>query len=408
MICTTCGHENPPHLIFCQECGQRLGARIDPPIPPPPPAPPAGAGSAHPALAGDPVGAKVSPLATPFANLAAAPGPALPQTVRCRACDVPNPAGVRFCTSCGAQLSEVGPEALHTARASGASIAAGASGSTAPRPGFGRLVAIAKSGADGESFPLLELLDIGRTEGEIVVAEDPYLSPRHARIVRSGGKFVLRDLGSTNGIYLRLMPSRDMNAMSTANEPRRKKEGEKVLPATGTSSCEVAVPLRDQDLILVGQQVLKFEVIPQATVGYGPASEHGTLLFGSPASPRYARLSQRSVEGIALDVHYIQKMETVLGRESGDLVFTEDPFLSRRHAAVRLIEHAEQNGSALTTGAISTEPISFALVDLGSSNGTFLRIRKDVDLRSGDQFRVGQQLFRIDLETGHDSEAERS
>ncbi|MCL2778738.1 MAG: FHA domain-containing protein [Polyangiaceae bacterium] len=400
MICATCGHENPPHLIFCQACGKRLSPRIDLP------APPTGAGSAHPALAGDPVGAKVLSLATPFENISATKSPAQPPGVRCHACGMPNPAfanDVRFCTSCGAKRSDADPEPLHTTREG---IAAEASGSIAPQPDFGRLVAIAKSGADGESFPLRDLLDIGRTDGEIVVAEDPYLSPRHVRIVRSGGKFVLRDLDSTNGVYLRLMPSRDMNA---ANAMSRKNEGEKVLSASGTSSCEVAVPLRDQDLILVGQQVLKFEVIPQSTVGYGPASEHGTLLFGSPASVRYARLSQRSVEGITLDVHYIQKMETVLGRESGDLVFTEDPFLSRRHAAVRLVE---QDGSTLAAGAIPTQPISFALVDLGSSNGTFLRIRQDVDLRSGDHFRVGQQLFRVEFETDehgeHGSETERS
>src|SRR3954471_9009473 len=34
MNCTTCGRETPPHLTFCQECGQRLGPRIAPPTPP--------------------------------------------------------------------------------------------------------------------------------------------------------------------------------------------------------------------------------------------------------------------------------------------------------------------------------------------------------------------------------------
>jgi hypothetical protein len=41
--------------------------------------------------------------------------------------------------------------------------------------------------------------------------------------------------------------------------------------------------------------------------------------------------------------------------------------------------------------------IQFALVDLGSSNGSFLRIRNEVDLVAGDHFRVGQQLFRVDI-----------
>ena len=34
VICTTCGRENPAHLSFCQECGQRLAPRIVPPTPP--------------------------------------------------------------------------------------------------------------------------------------------------------------------------------------------------------------------------------------------------------------------------------------------------------------------------------------------------------------------------------------
>ena len=161
---------------------------------------------------------------------------------------------------------------------------------------------------------------------------------------------------------------------------------------------EVAVPLVDQDLILVGQQVLRFEVLKEGEGGFGPAQEHGTLLFGSPAAPRYARLCQRTVEGIARDVYYIRKVETVLGRESGDVVFTEDPFLSRRHAAIRFLS---RDGSPRPAGRLATprprEP-RFALVDLGSSNGTFLRIRGDVELAPGDHFRVGQQLFRVDFD----------
>ena len=34
MICTTCGRDNPSHLTFCQECGQRLAPRVAPPTPP--------------------------------------------------------------------------------------------------------------------------------------------------------------------------------------------------------------------------------------------------------------------------------------------------------------------------------------------------------------------------------------
>ncbi|MCW5838035.1 MAG: FHA domain-containing protein, partial [Labilithrix sp.] len=251
----------------------------------------------------------------------------------------------------------------------------------ATTPERGRLVVIAKSGADGPSYPFGDLIDIGRAEGGVVVAEDPYLSPRHVRIVWSNGKLLLRDLGSTNGVFLRLAASRDTS-------PRR-----------GSDSPEIAVPLADQDLILVGQQVLRFDILKEAEGGFGPAQEHGTLLFGSPAAPRYARLCQRTVEGIARDVYYIRKVETVLGRESGDVVFTEDPFLSRRHAAIRLLS---RDGSP-SGGSRPPPPgeARFALVDLGSSNGTFLRIRSDVELAPGDHFRVGQQLFRVDFDGVH-------
>lgn len=263
----------------------------------------------------------------------------------------------------------------------------------APRPveaattaAHGRLVVIARSGVDGPSYPIGESTDIGRTEGQVIIAEDAYLSPRHARLAFRRGRLFLWDLGSTNGVYLQLSAARTMR--------RGERGGFGVSPGGSQGPAgrpaepnEVVVPLEDQDLILVGQQVLRFEIESHDDEGPGPAMEHGTRVFGSPATPRYARLAQRTVEGVTRDVYYIRKVETVLGRESGDVVFAEDPFLSRRHAAVRVLEGEGPNRPR------------FALVDLGSSNGTFLRLRREVELVSGDHFRIGQQLFRVDFET---------
>ena len=232
---------------------------------------------------------------------------------------------------------------------------------------------VAKDGGEGPEYPLLDQVDIGRADGNIVIADDRYLSPRHARIVRRGGKLFLRDLASVNGVYLRLTP----------------KSGEK------TSESEV--PLQDQDLFLVGQQVIRFEIVREAEEGLGPAVEQGTLLFGTPTTRLYARLSQRSIEGITRDVYYLGKRETVLGRESGDIVFTEDPFLSRRHAAIRATAPSQTPSPSPSRAGAGGDSGTFALVDLGSSNGSYIQIRTEVPLQDGDQFRIGQQLFRVDL-----------
>jgi pSer/pThr/pTyr-binding forkhead associated (FHA) protein len=246
----------------------------------------------------------------------------------------------------------------------------------APRAIRHRLVLIARDGREGPSFPVGDSTDIGRSEGDIVLADDRYVSPRHARVTLRGDAYFLRDLESTNGVFVRIPFSRGQNGPSGA----------------GSGAADMGVseqPLTDQDLFLVGQQVLRFEVVKHADHGFGVASENGTLLFGTPAAPRYARLTQRTVEGVVRDVFHVRKAEMVIGRESGDIVFTDDPFLSRRHAILRVqgLDPTSANGP------------TFGLSDLGSSNGTFLKIRDEVRLQPGTHFRIGQQLFRLDADT---------
>lgn len=224
------------------------------------------------------------------------------------------------------------------------------------------VLSVGQDGAASATFELRERLDVGRSEGDVVVAWDPYLSPRHLRLEARNGTVVVRDLGSVNGVFVRVRPR--SQASTTQANP----------------TVEGGVPLQDQDLILLGQQVIRFEVVKDAEAGFGPATQHGTALFGTPAGPVYARLCQRTVEGVTRDVFHVRKDEVVMGREQGDVVFTDDAFLSRRHAVVRRDPE---------TGA-------FSLADAGSSNGTFLRLRGEVVLKDGDEIRVGQQLFRIE------------
>ncbi|MEO7327234.1 MAG: FHA domain-containing protein [Minicystis sp.] len=213
----------------------------------------------------------------------------------------------------------------------------------------GRLVVIVEDGSEGRSFSLAEgQLDIGRTDGDILLEDDHYVSPRHARLRLLEGRWILRDLDSTNHVYVRL------------RKPH---------------------PLREGDLLLLGLEVLQFQTVSDGERGLGHAIQHGTLLFGSPATPRRARLCQRTVEGVIRDVYHLFRDETVIGRETGDIVFTADPFLSRRHASLR------------------RNPVTgeFSLVDLDSSNGTYVAIQGEMGLSNGDFLRIGQHLFRVDL-----------
>jgi pSer/pThr/pTyr-binding forkhead associated (FHA) protein len=269
-----------------------------------------------------------------------------------------------------------------------------------------RLVLVGRDGNEGLAYPLGETTDVGRTEGVVLLGEDRYISPRHARIAFRTGTYFLRDLGSTNGIFFRIpfrggLRSREPEAGGASGPRPMRQQGVEAgkEPAAGEGggrggriSSDSEQPLEDQDLFLVGQQVLRFEVVKDAEEGFGVASDNGTLLFGTPATPRFARLAQRTVEGVVRDVFNVRKAETVLGRESGDIVFPDDPFLSRRHAVLR-IHGLEPRGNDQSGGQRR-----FTLSDLGSSNGTFLKIHAEIPLRHGDHFRIGQQLFRFDLE----------
>jgi pSer/pThr/pTyr-binding forkhead associated (FHA) protein len=317
-VCPRCGAGQSPGDQFCSACGQDLSAPVTK--------------NTHPTRDGGWAGPSVRVATTPHSAYSAL----------CLQCGAPVDGHARFCKFCGAavQLSSLAM-----------------TGSNDESPDVPPIdlnpqafvVVILRDGTDGGVYPIInERTDVGSREGDIVLKDDPYLSARHARIERRGDSFVLLDLGSVNGIYLRL------------REPAN---------------------LADGDMILIGQQVLRFEIPSEAERQVGAATQHGVMIFGTPEQPRLARLTQYTTEGLGRDVYHLHRNETVFGREAADLTFSDDPFLSRRHAAIVLHPHERH----------------FVLRDLGSSNGTALRCRTEHILASGDQFRLGRHLFRFDL-----------
>jgi pSer/pThr/pTyr-binding forkhead associated (FHA) protein len=392
VTCTRCHGQSVAGTRFCKFCGASLDEMAPsgrrpaiPPEPKPAPAPaqpaPAAAPVVHAAPApvaqfaaaapiasaaqaapaappaptarrGDPVGrVPLSPIGKPAARPAEEPAPA----------PAPKPAPARPAAPAAAKPPPLPPIARERETDEGTEVSELA-GSPIPAepvplparhvPGRwkgGRLVVIVEDGSEGRSFSLAEgQLDIGRSDGDIVLEDDPYVSPRHARLRRLDGSWILRDLDSTNHVYVRL------------RRPHI---------------------LKDADLLLLGLEVLQFQTVSDGERGLGHAIQHGTFLFGSPATPRRARLCQRTVEGVIRDVYHVFRDETVIGREVGDIVFTADPFLSRRHAVIR-------------RNPVTSE---FSLVDLDSSNGTYVAIRGEIGLSDGDYLRIGQHLFRVDL-----------
>jgi pSer/pThr/pTyr-binding forkhead associated (FHA) protein len=218
----------------------------------------------------------------------------------------------------------------------------------APEPGvYARLISVLRDGTDGQTHHLGEdLVDVGRREGTLVFEDDKFLAPRHARFERRAGAVVLTPLDTTNGVYVRV------------------RQGE-------------VLPVRDGDQILLGKEVLRFEVLEPEERGQLPAVQHGVRLFGSPMRTPWARLRQIVQSGVARDIYHLGPPEVVIGREEGDLRFPDDEFMSRRHARL-----TNRDGK-------------FELIDLESSNGTYVRLRGERVLKAGDLVRIGDQLFRF-------------
>jgi pSer/pThr/pTyr-binding forkhead associated (FHA) protein len=352
--CQRCDRPALESECFCPNCGERLISQVL--VAPPTPPLDAAAVMVQPAHSPAPSAIPEPPRVPRFAN---PEGAAIPAPLAAPGAEPP-PACAPSASAAPSPKAELvamplTDGAVVTASPRHSADPAGRPGSGLPllEPGSVYLVVVAPDGSPGRAYALADgQWDLGRSaDTSIVLSSDPFVCPRHARLTASGGHFRMRDLGSTNGIYLRLRGP---------------------------------VVLEPGDHILTGLEILAFQPIAQAANGYGPAVSGGTTVLGSPMRPRYARLTEVTTEGVSRSLYVVGREETILGRELGDIVFPADPFMSRRHAILRR----------------SASDGTFTLEDLGSSNGTFLRIRGQADLVVGDQFRIGQHLLRLDVDAG--------
>ncbi|MFY9573332.1 MAG: zinc ribbon domain-containing protein, partial [Blastocatellia bacterium] len=85
------------------------------------------------------------------------------------------------------------------------------------------------------------------------------------------------------------------------------------------------------------------------------------------------------VDGEATGEEYEIRGDTVIGRINGDITFPHDDYMSGRHA--RIAKRGDK----------------FILIDDDSRTGAFIRIKKEVQLESGDYVLLGKQLFRFEV-----------
>lgn len=269
------------------------------------------------------------------------------QGQNCSMCGAMIAGGNRFCGACGNPIAEAVPAPAPVPEADPRS--EGTSKRTlffsSIQAAKAKLVLIKGEGIDGESYGLAGSEHrIGRSDADIVFDEDQYLSPTHANFFYVAGRLLVRDEDSLNGVYLRIRGTR---------------------------------PINFNDFFLVGEQVM--QVRPVSVDPTLRPKEDGTYLYSSPTHAARLELAQvlnGGGEGLSL---VAQNDSVSLGREDNDINFPDDPFISGHHAQVELQEDV------------------LTLTDLGSKNGTFIRITKETPLEHGDYVFMGQQLLRVEI-----------
>jgi pSer/pThr/pTyr-binding forkhead associated (FHA) protein len=216
-----------------------------------------------------------------------------------------------------------------------------------PKPGAplrprARVSAIARDGSRSADFVLIkDETKVGRDveANEIKLDKDPFIAPLHAVFRFEGPQLVVQDSGTPNGVFLWLKER----------------------------------TLESGDELRIGRQRLRVEWMPDE-----PEQLADQPVWGSPNPGYLARVVQLLEGGGEGDVYPLKAGDNLVGRGAGDVSFPHDGYVSSKHATIAVGEG------------------SLAVKDLGSANGTFLRVNGQAAVTAGDLLLVGEQILRID------------
>lgn len=210
-------------------------------------------------------------------------------------------------------------------------------------PGKAKLILIRGEGVEGLSYQLNAEQHIVGKSGQLVFPDDPFVSPRHANFFYRDGTLCVRDEGSLNGVYIRVR---------------------------GT------VAIEPEDHFLAGEQVFRVDLPPNANDQPGP---DGTYFYSSPKQHSPFRITQ-VLQGGGVGMTVCARGPSLqIGREGSDLNFPTDLYMSASHCTI------EEAGGSLS------------LTDLGSRNGTYVRLKSERQLAHGDYLFIGRKLLRVEV-----------
>jgi pSer/pThr/pTyr-binding forkhead associated (FHA) protein len=264
------------------------------------------------------------------------PGPAGPR--QCSQCGSDVPPNFKFCGVCGAAIAAAPPTPAPSYGGPGY----GPGNAPAPAAqAHATITLIRPDGSEGGTFSLKPGDNaIGRDHGAIF-ENDGYLSPTHCEISIQPNGALVRDLDSLNGVFVRM---------------------------TGEEEIQPG------QIIRMGQELLRFDLIEPPT-----PLDDGTEVMGSPNPGYWGKITVVIGAGVDGSAYPLLGDSVTLGRERGDINFPDDGYVSGLHAR------------------LSTRGGKVYLADLGSSNGTFLRIAGQRAIGHESFVLLGQQLFRLAL-----------
>lgn len=306
-------------------------------------------------------------------NAVTVPSKALPPPAKCPSCAEDVLADDVFCRHCGTKINVAASSKTAVMSAvdpvASAASASGAPAMTTAMPSVNvgatpQSATMFFGAATTEQFARLLLLKghtqfgtqwrlqagetaIGRSVGAVLFPDDSHLADEHCRLVFDAGALWVHPAATTNGVFLKI---------------------------------DKKVRVKEKDAFVIGQQHFEVAAMEQRQPFLLPTNDGTDICSGALPEVNHPIFLRRKGTHPSLDESFLRSQRILtIGRTGCDLIFPNDPYISTRHAQ------------------LLRDDDGLSLEDLGSRNGTFVRVQQPKQLRHGDQVMMGEQVLRVEI-----------